>query len=299
MGNSLSIRQSSACLESTQEQFAGSKPWVSALSTSDILAPIPEAEVSVSNSDNVEISNGVAKPKALPLKVSHAARKGLAKIATPRIQPIRTQDLLDGYVHGLTVEADAKPSNPLGQKTVPFKGVPSKKGSCAEQSLAAGISSFGNQGESSERPGQKSLRRSKSAGQSPLTPGRRAGTIGNSKSCPPARLKASPIREVIKHGGKARKEQLVTGEGAKGGPSEKENKHGGPPLRRAGMDTTRKLEFFKKPTEIPPHCHGSTMVAEKSEGDVLMIDVERLIALMNYANKLLRWSRSEMLEPSG
>ena len=36
-------RQSSACLESTQERFAGSKPWVSALSTSDILAPIPEA----------------------------------------------------------------------------------------------------------------------------------------------------------------------------------------------------------------------------------------------------------------
>ena len=178
-------RQSSACLESTQERFAGSKPWVSALSTSDILAPIPEAEVSVSNSDNVEISNGAAKPKALPLKVSHAARKGLAKIATPRIQPTRTQDLLDGYVHGLTVEANVKPSNPLGQKTMPLKGVPSNKGSCPEQSLAAGISSFGNQGESGEhRPGQKSLRCSKSAGQSPLTPGRRVGTTGNSKSCP-------------------------------------------------------------------------------------------------------------------
>ena len=238
------IGQSSACLESTQDHFAGSKPWVSALATSDILASIPEAEVSVSNN-------------------------GLAKIATHRIQPTRTQDLLDGYVHGLAVEANAKPSNPLGQKTVPFKGVPSNKGSCAEQSLATGISSFGNQGESSEhRPGQKSLRRSKSAGQSPLTPGRRAGTIGNSKSCPPARLKASPIREVIKHGGKARKEQSVTGEGAKGGLSEKKNKHGGPPLRRAGME----------PTEVPLHCQGSTMVAEKSEGDVLMIDVERLIA---------------------
>ena len=130
-------RQSSACLESTQERFAGSKPWVSALSTSDILAPIPEAEVSVSNSDNVEISNGAAKPKALPLKVSHAARKGLAKIATPRIQPTRTQDLLDGYVHGLTVEANVKPSNPSGQKTMPLKGVPSNKGSCPEQKLSS------------------------------------------------------------------------------------------------------------------------------------------------------------------
>ena len=37
---------------------------------------------------------------------------------------------------------------------------------------------LGNQGESSEhRPGQRSLRRSKSAGQSPLTPGRKAGYL--------------------------------------------------------------------------------------------------------------------------
>ena len=71
---------------------------------------------------------------------------------------------------------------------------------------------------------------------------------------------------------------MVTGESAKGGPSEKKDKHGGPPLRRAGMDTTRKVGFFKKPTEIPLHCHGSMMVEEISEGDVLMIDVERLIA---------------------
>ena len=41
------------------------------------------------------------------------------------------------------------------------------------------------------------------------------GTIGNSKSCPPARLKASPIKEVMKHGGKARKDQIAAGEGAK------------------------------------------------------------------------------------
>ena len=111
-----------------------------------------------------------------------------------------------------------------------------------------------------------------------MTPGRRAGTTGNSKSCPPARLKASPAKEVIKYGGKARKEQVGTGETAKGGPSEKKSKHGEPPLRRAGMDTTRKLGFFQKPTEIPRHSHGSMVVEEKSEGDVLMIDVERLIA---------------------
>ena len=161
--------QSSTCLESTQERYAGSKPWVSALSTCDILAPIPEADVSVNNCGNVEVSNSAAKPKALPLRVSHAARKGLAKIATPRIQPTRTQSLLDGYVHGLTVEANVKPSNPSGQKAIPIKGVPSNIGSCPEQSRTAGIPCFfGSQGESDEyRPGHKPLRRSKSAGQPP------------------------------------------------------------------------------------------------------------------------------------
>ena len=273
------IRQNSACHESTQEQIAGSKPWVSALSTSEILAPIPEVEVSVGNSDAAQISNGMAKPKALPLKVSHAARKGLARIATPKIRPTQTQALLDGYVHGLTVETSVTLSKPLELKTVPLSGGPPDKGSFAKQSLSEGTPSVGNQGEGNEhRPGQRSLRRSKGAGQSPLTPGRRAGTIGNSKSCPPARLKTSPIKEVMKHGGKARKDQITAGEGAKVDIAEKKNKHSGPPLRRAGMDTTRKLEFFKRSTEVPLHCHGSTLVAEKSEGDILMIDVERLIA---------------------
>ena len=125
------MRQNSACHESTEEQIAGSKPWVSALSTSEILAPIPEVEVSVGNSDAAEISNGMAKPKALPLKVSHAARKGLARIATPKIRPTQTQALLDGYVHGLTVETSVTLSKPLGLKTVPLSGGPPDKGSFA------------------------------------------------------------------------------------------------------------------------------------------------------------------------
>ena len=95
--------QGSTCVEGDQEGYAGNKPWVSALSTCDILAPIPEADVAVDNGSNVEASNIVAKPKALPLKVSPAARKGLAKIVTSQTQPARTQSLLDGYVHGLKV----------------------------------------------------------------------------------------------------------------------------------------------------------------------------------------------------
>ena len=44
------------------------------------------------------------------------------------------------------------------------------------------------------------------------------------------------------------------------------------------MDTTRKLGFFPKPTGTPCQSHGSMLVDEKLEGDVFMIDVERLIA---------------------
>ena len=123
--------------------------------------------------------------------MSPAARKGLAKIATLRTQPTRTQSLLDGYVHGLAVEANVKPSNPSGLKATSIKEVPSNIDSCPAQSRTAGMPCFSSQGESDEyRLCHKLLRRSKSAGQPPLTPGRRAGTTGNSKSCPPARLKA-------------------------------------------------------------------------------------------------------------
>ena len=269
----------STFIDDDREGYAGNKPWVNALSTCDILAPIPEAEVAVGNESNVESPNIAAKPKALPVKVSPAARKGLAKVATSQTQPVRTQGLLNGYVHGLAVEANVKPANPSGIEATSIRERPSKSDVCPAQSLTAGKQCCGSQGESNEhRSGHKSLRRSKSAGQPPLTPGRWTGTTGNSKSCPPARLKASPAKEVIKYGGKARKEQVGTGKTAKGGPSERKGKLGQPPLRRAGMDTTRKLGFFPKPAEIPCHSHNSMVVEERLEGDVLVIDVERLIA---------------------
>ena len=269
----------SAFMEDDRDDYAGNKPWVSALSTCDILAPIPEADVAVGNGCNVESPNITAKPKALPVKVSPAARKGLARVATSQTQPVRMQGLLNGYVHGLAVEANVKPTNPSGIEATSISERPSKSAVCPAQSLTTGIQFCGSQGKSNEhRPGHKPLRRSKSAGQPPLTPSRRTGTTGNSKSCPPARLKASPAKEVIKYGGKARKEQVGTGETAKGGPSERKGKQGQPPLRRAGMDTTRKLGFFPKPTEIPCHSHNAMVVDERLEGDVLMIDVERLIA---------------------
>ena len=274
-----SMMQNSACPLSTKEQITGSERWVSALSTSEILAPIPEVEVSVGSSEAAEISNGTAKPKALPLKVSQAARQGLAKVATPKILPKQTQSQLDGYVHGLTVDASVTLSKPLVQKTIPTSGRTLDDGNIAQRSFSERKLSLGNQcGVNEHRSGKRSLQRSKSAGQSPLPPGRRTGTSGNSKSCPPARLKASPIKDVMKHSGKARKDQTLSGAGAKVDNSGMKSKHSGPPLGRAGMDTTRKLEFFKRSNEVPSHCHGATLVAEKAEGDVLMIDVESLIA---------------------
>ena len=110
------LRQNGACLLNTKEQLADGKPWASALSTSEILAPIPEVDVSVVSGEAVESSGGTAKPKALPLTVSQAARQGLAKIATPKTLPKQTRSQLGGYVHGLTVAAGFTQSMPLGQK---------------------------------------------------------------------------------------------------------------------------------------------------------------------------------------
>ena len=44
------------------------------------------------------------------------------------------------------------------------------------------------------------------------------------------------------------------------------------------MDTSQKFDFFKRSNEVALHCHSAAVVAEKAEGDALMIDVESLIA---------------------
>ena len=272
-------KQNSALCEGDQIGNAGNGPWVSALSACDILAPIPEADVADVNECSGESSNLTTKPKALPVKASPAARKGLATVATSQTQPVQMRELLNGYVHRPAVEKSTEPTDLTQIEKTSNSDRPSKSVVCSTQSLTAGIQSCSSQGESKEhRTGHKPLRRSKSAGQSPLTPSRRTGTTGNSKSCPPTRLKASPAKEVIKHSGKARNEQAGTGETVKGGPSEKKGKHGQPPLRRAGMDTTRKLSFFSKTNGTPCQSHCPVAGEEKLEGDVYMIDVERLIA---------------------
>ena len=159
----------STFIDDDQEGYAGNKPWVSALSTCDILAPIPEADVAVGNGSNVESSNIAAKPKALPVKVSPAARKGLAKVATSQTQPVRTQGLLNGYVHGLAVEANVKPANPSGLEATSIREVPSQSDVCPAQSRTAGKPCCGSQGDSNEhRPGHKNLSDDRRVQDSPL-----------------------------------------------------------------------------------------------------------------------------------
>ena len=97
----------------------------------------------------------------------------------------------------------------------------------------------------------KAVQRSRSAGHPPLTPNRKTSLTGNSRSCPPARLKSSPISEVIKSGRKTPKDVSPRLDHGKKNNQGLKGKQRGPPLRRAGLDTSRKLGFFTKPDGIP------------------------------------------------
>ena len=80
--NDPDLKQNGACPLNIKEQPADGKPWVSALSASEILAPIPEIDSCLAGGEAAEISNSTAKPKALPLTISPAARQGTAKANT-------------------------------------------------------------------------------------------------------------------------------------------------------------------------------------------------------------------------
>ena len=246
-------------------------------------------EISVVNGEASECTGSTAKPKALPLMVSQAARQGLARIVTHSTLPHQAQTQLGGYVHGLTVAASVSQPMILGQQVTPAGGRTIQDVNITQRIPPEFKPPVNNQHEVVEHgSGERALRRSKSAGQAPPTPSRRTGISGNSKSCPPARLKASPTKEVLKHSGKTRKDLTSCGESAKGDSGGLKNKHSGPPLRRAGMDTSRKIDFFKKSKEVPLHCQGAALAAEKAS-----------LLLMSCVNRLLLLSKLEMREPNG
>ena len=228
------LKQGGVCLLNDKEQPADGKPWVSALSTSEILAPIPEVDSYLASGEAAGTSSDTSKPKALPLSVSQTVRQGLAKVAAPKTLQKQTQSHLGGYVHGLTVTTDPALPKPLVQKTTSTSDRALGNWNTAQQVFSEGQPHWDNQRDELEsRPIKGILRRSRSAGQSPLTPGRRSGTSGNSKSCPPARLKSSPIKDVMKHGGKLRKDQTPGFEIAKGDNGVLKNKHSGLPRAKS------------------------------------------------------------------
>ena len=186
------------------------EPWISTHTSSKILAPIAEGETNGGLEDTGGTVNGASKPRALPVRASLLTKNELAKVSTA--QPSQSQPPLDGYVYGLSVTANPEPQVPGVQKPTMTYPVPNNDltvGQDSSQIVLNGDILF-------EEPKEKSLRglprRSKSAGQPPLTPSRRTGATGNSKSCPPARLKPSPTKEVIKHGVKPPRDQpLMSG----------------------------------------------------------------------------------------
>ncbi len=108
-----SLSQGGCYPQSAKKQPTAGEPWVSALSTSKILAPIPASETNLGFEDVIGTVDGTSKPKALPLSVSQAVRNELAKVATTTTQPGQLQPSLGGYVYGLPVTANPAP---LAQK---------------------------------------------------------------------------------------------------------------------------------------------------------------------------------------
>ena len=120
-------------------------------------------------------------------------------------------------------------------------------------------------------------RRSKSAGQSPLH--RVRGLEQRVTASPVRPLGWSPhLQEVIKHGVKPRRDQPLMSEVLKVDDMAVKNGSSRFPLRRAGLDNSRKLNFFKKPAELPCRAETAAQPSERAEGDALMIDVESIIA---------------------
>ena len=102
--------------------------------------------------------------------VSQAARQGLAKVTIPEIPQKQSQSHLGGYVHGLTVTAGPTLPKPLVQTTTSKGNVLPGNWNIAQQAFPEDEFHWGNQHDDLEsRPMKGVLRRSRSAGQSPLT----------------------------------------------------------------------------------------------------------------------------------
>ena len=263
---------------SEEENLPSSNRLQARLQTCQTLEPIPESDGYCANDEGTNVDKVGMKPKAFPLKVSKAVKQSLAKIAASgatqkyvateqngsKPVPCRSDDSKTLRVAtGSPIEVEPTSTcNPHAPRPVSHSEKVMPDGKPAVQ-LRGSI---------------RAVQRSRSAGHPPLTPNRKASLAGNSRSCPPVRLKSSPIKEVIKSGRKTSKDVSPGFDHDKKDNQGLKGKQRGPPLRRAGLDTSRKLGFFTKPDGIPKLSDSTSMYTEKGDGDTLMIDVESIIA---------------------
>ena len=241
------------------------------------LEPIPESDGHGANYDETLSKEGWSKPKALPLKVTPTVRQRLAKISAAGVTQKHLASKKSGSMPALSqienrkTSCDATPS--------PMEEEPALTGKPDTQVPANHTERImpGNRPVVQLGENIRTIQRSRSAGHPPLTPNRKANFASNSRSCPPTRVKSSPIREVIKSGKKIPKDVSPGLEHEKKGNQGSKGKQGGLPLRRAGLDTSRKLNFFAKPDGIPKLPCTGLACKGKEEGDTLMIDVESII----------------------
>ena len=241
------------------------------------LEPIPESDGHGANYDETLSKEGWSKPKALPLKVTPTVRQRLAKISAAGVTQKHLASKKSGSMPALSqienrkTSCDATPS--------PMEEEPALTGKPDTQVPANHTERImpGNRPVVQLGENIRTIQRSRSAGHPPLTPNRKANFASNSRSCPPTRVKSSPIREVIKSGKKIPKDVSPGLEHEKKGNQGSKGKQGGLPLRRAGLDTSRKLNFFAKPDGIPKLPCTGLACKGKEEGDTLVIDVESII----------------------
>ena len=247
------------------------------IKTYQALEPIPESDGYGVNCDEALSKEGGSKPKALPLKVTQTVRQRLAKISAAGVTQKHLAYKKSGsmpavsQVENKRTRCDATPS-PMEEEPAltgkPDTYVPANH---TERSMP------GNRPVIQLGESIRTIQRSRSAGHPPLTPNRKTYFASNSRSCPPTRVKSSPIREVRKSGKKIPKDVSPGLEHEKKGNQGSKGKQGGLPLRRAGLDTSRKLNFFAKPDGIPKLPCTGLACKGKEEGDTLMIDVESII----------------------
>ena len=241
------------------------------------LEPIPESDGHGANYDETFSKEGGSKPKALPLKVTPTVRQRLAKISAAGVTQRHLASKKSGSMPALSQKENRKTS--CDATPSPMEEEPALTGKPDTQVPANHTERImpGNRPVVQLGENIRTIQRSRSAGHPPLTPNRKANFASNSRSCPPTRVKSSPIREVIKSGKKIPKDVSPGLEHEKKGNQGSKGKQGGLPLRRAGLDTSRKLNFFAKPDGIPKLPCTGLACKGKEEGDTLMIDVESII----------------------